>query len=560
MILIALSWLIMLVFFVPTGIAAKKLLKINTNQSSIVIFFGLFIQCVFLSTISIFYKLGLGVFILNFLIIIGLTFWNKKEVKNSYRDLITHFTCLSKTSKLILTTICITSLFKCAQFPYIIDNEVYYLQTIKWINEYGFVKGFGNLHPFFGQSSSFHVLQAGFNFNFLTDRINDINGFILFISSAYFLSEFEKRYKSFGEIHWIGFVLMFNILFFQFINSPSPDLSIILLSQVLFYHFLDKENNLDNFKIVTILFLFMVFVKVTIAPIGLIVVFMAIKQKKRLYFTASLGSAIVILFIVKNYIISGYPFYPFDLFPLQADWTIPQELLDYVGRITQNASYFKHNKIQNPTYWIKLNSWLHLGGIYRIFNLGIFILFACSLFTKKIQQETKYKIVYGVVVIHVAVLLLNAPTFRFFLPEFVFLTGLILSSLVNKYEIKVTSIRYCLLVLIVLPLIAIEFVDYKRMTSNQLLHRNELYKWSQIVIPEKNSKYAEIAFEKVTEGNLDYYSPKENFFFYGTANGTLPCVNKVQVDYLKKKYHFVPQLRTSNLGDGFYSKNISENE
>lgn len=560
MILIALSWIIMLVFFIPSGIAAKKLSKINTNESYTIIFLGLFIQCVFLSTCSFFYKLGLEVFILNFIIIVGLTIWNKKEVKNSYNDLIINFKCLSKTSKFILFTIFITSLFKCAQSPFIIDNEVYYLQTIKWINEYGFVKGLGNLHPFFGQTSSFHVLQAGFNFNFLTDRINDINGFILVISSAYFLSEFEKRYKSLGEIHWIGFVLVFNILFFQFINSPSPDLSIILLSQVLFYHFLDKENTLDNFKIVTLLFLIMVYIKITIAPLGLVIFFMAVKQKKKMYFTAFWGSTIALLFIFKNYIISGYPLYPFDLFPSKSGWTIPQELLDYVARITQNANYFKHNKIQNPTYWIKFNSWLHLGGIYRIFNLGILVLFAISLFTKKLQQEKKFKTLYAILLIHFIVLLFNAPSFRFFLPEFVFLTCLILSSIFNKYKIKETLVLYSLLILIVLPLIVIEFVDYNSITSNKLLHRNELYKWSQILMPEKNSKYGDIEFEKIKDGNLDYNSPKENFFFYGTANGELPCVNKVQMNYLKKKYNYIPQLRTSDLGDGFYSKKISKNE
>jgi hypothetical protein len=560
MILIALSWLIMLLFIIPTGIAAKKLLKINNHQSYILIFLGLFIQCVFLSFCSFFCKLGLEVFILNFIIISGITIWNKKEIKNSYIDLIKNFKFLTKTSKFILFTIFITSLFKCAQSPFILDNEVYYLQTIKWINEYGFVKGLGNLHPFLGQFSSFHILQAGFNFNFLTNRINDINGFILLISSAYFISEFERRYKSNGAIHWIGFILVFNILFFQFINTPSPDLSIILLSQVLFYHFLDNENNLDNFKIATFLFLFMIFIKITIAPIGLIIVFMAIKQKKKLTFAVFLGTLIALLFIIKNYIISGYPLYPFDLFPLKSDWTIPKELLEFVSRITQDASYFKHSKIQNPTYWIKLNSWMHLGGINRIFNFGILFLFTASLFTKKLRQEIKYKILYIILLIHFIVLLFNAPQFRFFLPEFVFLTSLILSSIFNTFKVKDTSILNLLLIMIVVPILFVKFVDYKKITSNKLHHHKEIYKWSQIFLPEKNSKYATLEFEKIREGNLIFNSPKENFFFYGTADGDLPCVNKVQMNYLKKKYNYIPQLRKSDLGDGFYSKKISKNE
>jgi len=105
-----------------------------------------------------------------------------------------------------------------------------------------------------------------------------------------------------------------------------------------------------------------------------------------------------------------------------------------------------------------------------------------------------------------------------------------------------------------------EIIGFPNVTKNKLHQQKEINNWTQIVLPKKKSKYAEIEFEKIKEGNLDYYSPKENFFFYGTADGRLPCVNKVQIDYLKKKYHFVPQLRTTYLGDGFYSKNITKNE
>jgi hypothetical protein len=560
MIVIALSWLILLIFFIPTGIAAKSLLKIKTDDSYIPIFLGIFIQCLGLSICSFFFKIGLGVFIFNFLIIIGLSIWKSREIKESLKEIKNDLKSLSKTSKFTLLTILIFSLFKCAQYPFIIDNESYYLQTIKWINEYGFVKGLGNLHIYLGQTSPFHVLQAGFNFNFLTDRINDINGFLLLISSIYFITEFEKRHSKNGEIHWIGFILVFNIFFFQFINAPSPDLSIVLVSQILFYHFLDKEDSLDNFKIATLLFLYLLFVKITVAPLGLLVVYILGFHKNRFYFLLFFGTMTTVILILKNSIITGYPFYPFDVFPLKVDWKIPQELLEFVSYITQKAGYFKNGSAHNASLFVKLNSWFHLGGINRIFNLGILVLFVSGLFIKKNQLQSKYKILYAILATHFIILLLNSPQFRFFLPEFVFLSVLILSSISAYFKINIKFIRYALLISIILPMILMEFIDYKNFTENKLHQQTEKYNWYQILIPEKNSKYADIKFEKIKEGNLNYNSPKENFFFYGTANGELPCVNKVQIDYLKKKYHIKPQLRTSNLSDGFYSKNISQNE
>ncbi|QBN18245.1 LIC_10190 family membrane protein [Flavobacterium nackdongense] len=560
MILIALSWIILLLFFIPCGIAVKSLLKLKSSGNYIPIFLGLFIQCLGLSICSFFFKIGLEVFIANFLISVVITYWKSKEIKESVKEILFDLRALSTTSKCSLLSIFIFSLFKCSQFPFIVDNESYYLQTIKWINEYGLVKGLGNLHIYFGQTSPFHILQAGFNFNFLTERSNDINGLILNLSSLYFITEFEKRYKINGEIHWIGFILIFNILFFQFISSPSPDLLIFILSQILFYYFMDKEDSLENYKIATLLFLNLLFIKITIAPLILLLFYKMYKSKKRLYFFLTASAIIGAVLCLKNFIITGYPFYPLQILPINRDWTIPEKLLKFVIHITENSGYSKTSDLKNPTILHKLNSWIQLGGINRIFNFGIILLFAVGLVIKRYKNQTKYIFLYLVLALNFLILLFTSPQYRYFLPEFVFLFVVIFSTIFCCFKGSIKTALYSFLIAIVVPLAFTEIIGYPNLTKNRLHQDKESNSWTQILIPKKNSKYAEIAFEKVTEGNLDFNSPKENFFFYGTANGELPCVNKVQVDYLKKKYNFIPQLRTSDLADGFYSKNTAENE
>ncbi len=559
MILIAFTWLVLLVFFIPTGITFTALLKIKTTDRYIPIFLGAFLQCLGLTICSFFFKIGLLVFIFNFLIITGFSIWKSQEIKNSLQEIKIDLKSLSRSSKFILSTLFLFSLFKCAQQPFVIDNESYYLQTIKWINEYGFVKGLANLHIYLGQTSPFHVLQAGFNFSFLTDRINDINGFFLVLSSIYFITEFEKRYSKNGEIHWIGYILIFNILFFQFINAPSPDLSIILISQIFFYYFLEKEDSLNNFKIISLLFLYILLIKITIAPFGLLLVYLLHFDKKRISFLLVFGMIIVSIMIIKNLIVSGYPFYPFDILPLNSDWKLPQDLLDYTATITKKSGYIENGKLHSSLL-LNLNSWLHLGGIKRVFNLGILLLFGFGFFIIKFKKQFKYTLLYVILAINFTIILIISPQFRYFLPEFIFLSILTISVFFTFLKLKMKLIQYILLSSIILPLLIINLIDYKLFTSNKLLQQKEKYNWSQILIPEKNSKYPEIAFEKITEGNLNYYSPKENFFFYGTANGNLPCVNKVQLNYFKKKYHIIPQLRTSDLSDGFYSKKLSLND
>jgi hypothetical protein len=557
MLLIFLTWILSLFFFIPSGIAVKSIFKIETSGIFTPIFLGLFIQCFLLTCCCFFFKIGFIVFIFNFLIQIGFFIWKKEDIKLCSSETLNDLKSLSRTSKIILFSILFFSLLKCAQFPFIIDNESYYLQTIKWFNEFGFVKGLGNLHIFFAQSSPFHILQAGFNFNFFTNRINDLNGLILVVCSSFFTLEFEKKYLQNSKTNWIGLIIIFNVLFFQFVSAPSPDLLTLLLSQVIFYLFLEQEENLSNFKIITFFFLFLFFIKITIAPIGLIILLILSKNRNRITFFVISSLIIIAVFILKNIIITGYPLFPFNILGLNVDWQIPNKILEFIADPIRNSGYFKDNFVKNPSLFIKLSSWLNLGGINRLFNYGILLLFVLVLFTREFKTNIKYKSLYFVLLIHFLILLLTSPQFRFFLPEFVFLFVLVLQFLINYFKISFKNIRLLLLTCILLPLLLIEFVNYKIFTLNKFHQTKNNYHWSQIFIPEKNSKYSDIIYEKIKDGNLEYSSPSENFFFYGNGIGNLPCVNKVQIDYFKKKYFILPQQRTSNLKDGFYSKKLT---
>ena len=79
---------------------------------------------------------------------------------------------LNFRNKILFGIISLLILAQCASPPLILDNESYYIQTIKWLNQYGFVKGLVNLHVFLGQTSGWHLLQSAFSFSFLYDRFN----------------------------------------------------------------------------------------------------------------------------------------------------------------------------------------------------------------------------------------------------------------------------------------------------------------------------------------------------------------------------------------------------
>lgn len=556
MILILISWIILAFFFMTAGIFLQSILRIKGQTISITLFLGIFTQCILLNTLSLFFRIGIEVFLTNLTLSFLLLYYQRRIILLYWEETKLSFNSLSLFSKSTLVALLFLSLLKCAQSPILTDNESYYIQTIKWINEYGFIKGLANLHIFFAQTSPFHVLQAGFNFNFISSRINDLNGFILIISTFFYLTIFEKRNKEIKEIHWISIIPLFNVLFFQFINSPSPDFIIIVLSQIIFYLFLEEKKSVENIKITILLILLLIFIKVTITPFILIPLYLLIGEKKGLLFFISAGTITALLFILKNSLISGYPFYPLNIFPLPIDWKIPETILQFITETTKNTGYFENSKVNQPNFLYKINSWLHLGGINKIFNWGIVLLFILALFTKKILHQNNYKILYLILVLHFIIIFLISPQFRFFLPEFIFLTALFISDFCERIQLNKKTTNYLLLYLSILPILTIELVDYKRFTENKLHQRKSSLNWLQIFIPQENSSFTGIPFEKRKCRNMEYYSPKENFFFWGTANGPLPCVNKIQLDYFEKHYHIIPQLRTSSLKDGFFSKRI----
>ena len=549
----------MLAFFIPSGILLKSLLKIDSNNFSITAFLGMFFQCVLLSICCFFTNIGIEIFIANALFSAIISWYKLSEIKNIVRNFKADLKLFSVYSKIILAIILVSSLYKCSLAPFLIDNESYYIQTIKWINEYGFVKGLANLHVFFAQNSPLHVLQAGFNFNFLNSNFNDINGLILLLSALFFITKFELQFKKSNSFHWIGFILIFDVLFFQFIGQPSPDLIIVLVSQIIFYLFVEENESENALKTAICLFLMLFFIKIIILPLALLFLFWMYKQKKGIVLFATLGLFLSIILIIKNTIISGYPLFPFRYFATDFKWKLPTEFFKFITVSTKNAGYFENELIENPSFYQKIIAWLQLSGLNSIFNYGIILLFILSVFTNEFRKNLKYKTLYFVLLVHFIALLITSPQFRFFLPEFVFFAVLIIANTINYLKMNFRFVQVSLILFLLFSLIFIEFLDFKKVTDNTLMQSRMQFQQSNLLVPAANSKYDKMKFEIIKNENLTYYSPCENFFFYGTADGKLPCVNKVQIDYFEKYYFIKPQMLTNNLKDGFYSKTINHN-
>jgi hypothetical protein len=74
-----------------------------------------------------------------------------------------------------------------------------------------------------------------------------------------------------------------------------------------------------------------------------------------------------------------------------------------------------------------------------------------------------------------------------------------------------------------------------------------------VIKPHRNSQF-EAGYEVLNIESISINAPTAIDFFWGTGDLPLPSVNKQQLEYFKTYFNIIPQQRTEDVKDGFYSK------
>ncbi|MXV38221.1 hypothetical protein GO491_05960 [Flavobacteriaceae bacterium Ap0902] len=471
---------------------------------------------------------------------------------------------LPKHYRLIFWVLVIVSLLHTSSSPTLADNESYYIQTIKWLNEYGLVKGLGNLHLFLGQASGWHLLQSSLNFKFLNNHLNDLNGFLIILAGFFSLTKLNAYHKTKDYLDlFMGLILLSVPGQFLFIDSPSTDLSLLLVVPIITYLFLKcmrKEDD-SNFLLMFILTLLVILVKVTIAPVLILPLIILLRYKKlpyhKLLFT--LSSISLIGFITKNLIITGYPFYPLSIGSdlINIDWKLNKNIQDtYYQWITLYAWKIDDmNYFESLGFFEKFMLWLNQSGINGIMNKAItFIMIAFPMYFYK---KRVFLLLYISCIIQFIIFYLTSPQYRFFLPVLLIMGLLFIVEILKnhlKYIPAIISIN-----LIFLVFTGIFGFNLTVFSNNPIMQERSKFKIFQLIYPQPHTQFPAMLFKKEKVGNLIYYTPDStNSTFYQTSDGPLPSSNKTMIKFFAKKYKHIPQLRTQNIKDGFYMKPIEK--
>lgn len=565
MVLILLSWLYIFFSSFSFGVAFSKLLKIKQFDFVTTSILGLFSVTIMASVWAFFDSISIAFHVI--LLVLSILFWynNNRTFNLVLNNVWSEIKSYSSPIKILLLISSILILAQSATLPFIIDNESYYIQTIKWLNEYGFVKGLANLHLFFGQTSGWHIAQSVYSFSFLYDRFNDLNGFCLLLMNLF---AFQKLNAYLTKGNWFdllfGLLPLVYVFLFQFVSSPSPDFAVYILGFIVFSMYLQTDSDAkDNFIIISIFALFAFYVKITAVVLLLLPLFLFIKRfkvlKEKFLMVFSIGCLILMLFVAKNYTLSGYPLFPLlNLRMDELDYTVPTIIMDFFFSKSMLNSFYIDNALYADASITELLKHYFLmngiGGYIGIVSVMTLFISPFAIIIKRLPRS-----VWGIYFAFSALTVLlffSSAQYRFYVYFTLFFLLLLASMWINNSKRILPFYSLSFVAVAVLMLIPTSFSS---LTSNALLAQNSTFHLKNIIIPEPNTKWKQ-EFIGSSVGNVIYQTPVDDSFFWVTGNGKLPCVNEKQIEYFEHGFLYIPQQRSRQLKDGFYSQKISGHE
>ena len=558
MLLILLSWTYIFFSTVNLGVAFKKMFKVDNDSLVATSLFGLLTATLLGSLCAFFIRINFEFHVALLILNVWIFFGFKTSVLEIYYQCRSTFLQLSIGIKILLILVSILIIAQCSSMPYAVDNESYYIQTIKWINEYGFVKGLANLHIFLGQTSGWHVTQSVFSFSFLYGSFNDLSGFCLLLANVFALNRLD-RFLKFRLKHdlIIGLFPLANVLLFQFIGAPSPDIPIYVLTLVMTAFFLntDRTNDIQTFKILSVLALFALYIKPTSLALAAFPLLLLLRNfhgmVPRLHRIILLAAFVLMLFLAKNFVISGHALFPVASVQFSPLWQVPAQIVRFYFIETKLFAFKIPEDVYNQLSLLQLfKHRLLLPKLHGWFNcLSILLIVVSPLLIKRFFNHRKYWMLYGIMCLQMLLLFASSPQYRFFLNFIMVFSFLFIACFVSNRKLIMIGIYLSSAIAAATLFIP---MDLSAFTKNPMADSNSVFSVKQFLEPHPNSKIPTIS-EKVNLVKLTYYSPAANSFFWGSGDLPVPAVNKVQLDYFEKRFGVIPQPMTENLKDGFYA-------
>lgn len=294
---------------------------------------GLITITVYAQVFSLFYKVGA---VAN-LVLVGMCI----PVVAMQHQQITQLLCSvwrnnSRARKLVLAVSVILWCF-CTSRGYMhYDSDLYHAQSIRWIEEYGIVKGLGNIHVRFAYNSSFFALSALYSMKFLCGRsMHTVNGFIALLLWIQVLTLFQKkknRKTLVTDFARVGAFYYLTVIYSDIV-APASDYAVMCVVFFIVIKWLELIENDEKqaapYALLCVAGGYAMTLKLTAGFILILVIkplciLLREKKLRDIGVYLLLGCEVIVPWLARTVLISGYLLYPFPVLDLfRVDWKIP---------------------------------------------------------------------------------------------------------------------------------------------------------------------------------------------------------------------------------------------
>lgn len=315
----------------------EKKLGYHVRRLHSVMVAGLVAATVYAQVFSLFYKVGFlaNVLLLLFCFLVLIVY--RKRVRE---EVCRYFRECSHAGIAVAALLILVWAYFTSRGYLVYDSDLYHGQSIRWIEEYGVVKGLGNLHVRFAYNSSVFSLSALYSMKFLLGRsLHTISGFFALILSIATLdiARAWKRKKMLLSDFARAAAIYYLTIISKEVVSPSSDYVVMCIIFFIAIKWLEQTERKKEdisavpYALLCVCGVYAVTLKLTA---GLILVItlkpavMLIKEKryKEIAMYLCMGLLTAAPWVTRTVLISGWLLYPFpqlDLFAV--DWKIHAE-------------------------------------------------------------------------------------------------------------------------------------------------------------------------------------------------------------------------------------------
>lgn len=477
MLIVLFNWLYIFITTLSLGYAfskcIEKKLHYKINRLHHLVAIGLVIATVYAQVFSIIYKVGLVANLLLLVISIGIIVLCRQQIKVEFRNYGKQFFSIKGVITMVL--VLLWGYFTSRGIIHY-DTDLYHAQSIRWIEEYGVVPGLGNLHVRFAYNSSVFALSALYSMKFfLGQSLHTISGFfalLLSISAMDIMKSWKEKQFRLSDFARIAAIYYMTMICDEVV-SPASDYVIMCTIFYLVIAWLtaleapqEKRESIVPYALLCVGGVFAVSLKLTAGLILILVIkpaYMLIRDRrwKEIAVYISMGIVVIVPWLVRTVLISGYLLYPFpalDLFDV--DWKIPvaAATLDAAEIKTWGRAIYDASKVAIPIQeWFP--NWFHttLSGTEKLLILAdvgallVLVGVAIVIWIRKRWEELDFLLVMAAVTASYLFWQISAPLMRYGYSHVLLLVVLTAGDLLQRFmrnRKRLCQMFYALVILV----------------------------------------------------------------------------------------------------------------